>query len=109
MYIRACYPILTTLLITLGMQMHAQVAPRPQAEVAVVRPSAPGADLGNINITPGRFIVRNVTLLRLINIAYKIKMDHIVGGPAWLGKDGYDITATVQDMSGDNFPLILQT
>jgi uncharacterized protein (TIGR03435 family) len=107
---RRYHPILTTFLIALGMKTQAQTtAPRPQAEVAVVRPSAPGADPGNINITPGRFIVRNVPLLRLINIAYKIKMDHIIGGPAWLTKDGYDITATVQDMSGNNFPLILQT
>ena len=96
--------------VTLGLHTHAQTpTPRPQVEVAVVRPSAPGADSGNINITPGRFVARNITLLRFINIAYKIKMDHIVGAPTWLGKDGYDITATVQDMSGDNFPLILQT
>ncbi len=32
-----------------------------------------------------------------------------IGGPAWLNSETFDITATAADMTGDNFPLTLQT
>jgi uncharacterized protein (TIGR03435 family) len=83
---------------------------RPQVEVAAIRRSAPGAgDLGNIHISPGRFEAHNMTVRKLMYIAYKVKADRILGGPGWLSSDTYDITATAEDMTGNNFPLMLQT
>jgi uncharacterized protein (TIGR03435 family) len=86
-----------------------QPTARPQVEVAVIRLSAAGGDQGNVSINPVRFVVRNLSIQRLIYIAYKVKADQIIGGPKWVNSDPYDITATVEDMSGDNFPLMLQT
>jgi uncharacterized protein (TIGR03435 family) len=83
---------------------------RPQVEVAAIRPSEPGGgDSGNVNIQPGRFMAHNLPVRRLMYIAYKVKADQIIGGPAWLNSDAYDITATGENMGGDNFPLMLQT
>ena len=85
-------------------------AARPQVEVAAIRRSAPGAgDLGNIHISPGRFETHNMTVRKLMYIAYKVKADRILGGPGWLSSDTYDINATAEDMTGNNFPLMLQT
>jgi uncharacterized protein (TIGR03435 family) len=96
------------LALTLTTQIPAQT--RPQVEVAAIHPSAPGGgDLGNIHIAPGRFEAHNMTVRKLISIAYKIKIDRLIGGPTWLNSEHYDITATVEDMTGDNFPLTLQT
>jgi uncharacterized protein (TIGR03435 family) len=85
-----------------------QPTARPQVEVAVIRLSVAGGDHGNVSINPVRFVVRNLSIQRLIYIAYKVKADQIIGGPKWVNSDPYDITATVEDMSGDNFPLMLQ-
>jgi uncharacterized protein (TIGR03435 family) len=96
-------------ILALALTTHAQ-APRPEVEVAVIRLSPPGGgDNGLIHITPGRFEAHNMTVRKLIYIAYKIKANRVLGGPHWLDSDPYDITATVQDMSGDNFTLTLQT
>ncbi|WP_213806022.1 TIGR03435 family protein [Granulicella sp. dw_53] len=84
--------------------------PRPEVEVAAIHRSAPGGgDLGNVHITPSRFEAHNMTVRKLMYIAYKVKADRIVGGPGWLNSETYDITAVVDDMAGDNFPLTLQT
>jgi uncharacterized protein (TIGR03435 family) len=102
--------IAAALAIAMTTQIPAQTPPRPQVEVAAIHPSAPGGgDLANIHIAPGKFIASNMTVRKLISIAYKIRMDRLIGGPAWLNSEHYDITATVEDMTGDNFPLTLQT
>ena len=87
-----------------------QPTPRPQVEVAAIHPSAPGlGDLGNVRIAPGRFEAHNMTIRKLIYIAYKVKASQILGGPPWLNSEHFDITATASDTTGDNFPLTLQT
>jgi uncharacterized protein (TIGR03435 family) len=83
-------------------------AARPEVEVAVIRPSTETTEAGYFRLTPGRFSAHNLPVRRLIYVAYKIKADQIVGGPAWINSDRYDITATAEDVSGNNFPLMLQ-
>jgi uncharacterized protein (TIGR03435 family) len=99
---------LAILALALATQIPAQT--RPQVEVAAIHPSAPGqGDKGLVHIAPGKFEAHNMTVHKLIYIAYKIKSSQILGGPAWLNSDTFDITATAEDMTGDNFPLTLQT
>ena len=100
--------ILAILAFTLATQIPAQT--RPQVEVAAIHPSAPGqGPMGQIRLVPGKFEAHNLTVRKLIYIAYKVKLTDVIGGPAWLNSDTYDITATAADMTGDNFSLTLQT
>ena len=99
---------LAVLTLALATQITAQT--RPQVEVAAIHPSAPGqGPMGQIHVAPGKFEVHNLTVRKLIYIAYKVKLTDVIGGPAWLNSETFDITATVADMTGDNFPLTLQT
>ncbi len=41
--------------------------------------------------TGGRYDLRNVTMLDLIQIAYEVDGDTILGGPSWLERDRYDV------------------
>lgn len=95
--------------VALATQTPAQTPPRPHVEVAAIRRNVTGADSGNVHIGSGRFDVQNMSIHRLIYVAYKVQANRIIGGPSWLDSDRYDITATGDDMNGDNFPLMLQT
>jgi uncharacterized protein (TIGR03435 family) len=94
----------------LAFALTTQGQTRPQVEVAAIHPSPPGqGDKGLVHIAPGKFEAHNMTVRKLIYIAYKIKSSQILGGPAWLNSETFDITATAADMTGDNFPFTLQT
>ena len=43
------------------------------------------------------FTARNTSLLQLISYAYEVQAKQVVGGPDWIDKDRYDITATVDE------------
>ncbi len=46
------------------------------------------------DLTPGgRLVARNCTLKRLIVLAYRVQEFQVVGGPAWVSKDQFDIEA----------------
>jgi uncharacterized protein (TIGR03435 family) len=73
-------------------------AQQPQFEVASVKPSRPDAIGSNFNRRPGGGIEAvNVSLKELILFAYDIREQQLVGGPAWLDKDHYDILAKPQE------------
>jgi uncharacterized protein (TIGR03435 family) len=56
-----------------------------------------------------RYILRNATLVDLIATAYGVDNDKVVGGPAWLEKDRFDVVAkTVPSASPDSIKLMLQ-
>src|ERR1039457_126821 len=64
------------------------------ADVHVTPPGEPSRDAGFI--PGGRFEVRAVTMLELISTAYGVDDDaRILGGPAWLDTDKFDIIAKV--------------
>jgi uncharacterized protein (TIGR03435 family) len=48
-------------------------------------------------IREGRYINRDVTLLKLIATAYGVSEDNIAGGPGWLSSDLFDVIAKVPD------------
>lgn len=59
-----------------------------------IRPAAPGQNGSTGRSNPGRLTFFNMIPLRLIELAYNIQA-HAIDGPAWLGQERYDITATV--------------
>jgi uncharacterized protein (TIGR03435 family) len=71
-------------------------APRPEFEVASVKPSKPAVD-GRLMIRlggdPGRIDYTNMSLKMLITRAYGVK-DYQVNGPGWLDTERFDVTAT---------------
>jgi len=66
-------------------------------EAASIKPSAPmGAGMVGIGVQMlpgGRVSMSGVTAKFLIQQAYGVREFQIVGGPAWMGSDRYDITA----------------
>jgi uncharacterized protein (TIGR03435 family) len=85
------------LVVSLSVGVAAQ--PTPQAfEVASVKPNTSGNFIRAIGPGPGgRFQVLNNTLRELVAYAYAVDMSRarlqIVGGPAWLDRDAFDIDA----------------
>ncbi len=66
-----------------------------QFEVAVIKPTLAGANAGTSFhlFEGGRLRITNETVKLLIRAAFEIQNAQIVGGPAWLDTDRYDIEA----------------
>ena len=82
-------------------------AQMPQFEVASIKPTGP-ENLHRINInfqSGGRFTATGINAKLLIQEAFNVRDSQIIGGPSWLGNDGYDINAkTGTDNPGDARP-----
>ena len=83
-------------------------APLLQAPAPAVAASAPAFDVASIKRNPqpgtnnplsppvgGRLALRNQTVRGLISSSYGVQDYQIIGGPAWLRTDGFDIDARV--------------
>lgn len=70
-------------------------------EVASLKPSDGTALGGGIRPAPGgeRYEARNCTIKTMIQVAYRVKADQIVGGPAWLGTGRFDMDAKAEKPS----------
>lgn len=84
-----------------------QAAPDPNVplyfEVASVKPNRSGEQGGRIGRQPGgRVTVTNVPLRQLISFAYQMTPTTLVGGPAWIAQERYDIVAKLE---GDPQPI----
>jgi uncharacterized protein (TIGR03435 family) len=98
------FTILTSLAI-------AQTDPRPEFEVASIKPSAPDARGMFIRPGPGGGImITNMSLKELMVIAYRIQPFQISGGPPWFDSLRYDIVAKPESKTkqGD-ITLMLQS
>jgi bla regulator protein blaR1 len=63
-------------------------------EVAAVKPNKSGDGPSRIALAPGgRITVENLSLQALIRFAFQMQPFQIVGGPEWIGKDRFDVTA----------------
>lgn len=81
-----------------------------QFEVASLKVSRKNTAEPAVRITPGRFQVANLTLRRLIVVAYKVKDFQLSGGPGWISSERYDIDAKTDGANGaDAMLLMLQT
>jgi len=89
----------------------AQEPARPSFEVDSVRANKDNttSQLG-VRITPGRFTVQNLTLRRIVSVAYKVRYLQVSGGPSWADSEGYDIEANTAGTKGaDEMLLMLRT
>jgi bla regulator protein blaR1 len=76
-----------------------QPAPQRAFDVVSIKPSPPGAQNRLPRISPGRVELFNTTLKQLIASAYsRFPFDprEVVGGPAWIDSERFDIVATME-------------
>jgi uncharacterized protein (TIGR03435 family) len=63
-------------------------------EVASIRLAKDDGKRDN-DVYQGRWVTHNLTLKRLISMAFDVDEDAVAGGPAWVGSDSYDINAKI--------------
>jgi uncharacterized protein (TIGR03435 family) len=84
----------------------------PGFEVATVKPSNPENPGRSINVSPsGTITTRNTTLFYLIEFAYDVHPKQVIGAPARIDADKFDITAKPDIPGSPNFQqmqLVLQ-
>ena len=68
----------------------------PAFEVISIKPRTPDAPPGNIPNSPDRFIRPNVTVSGLIEYAYETRAFQVIGGPAWVRSDRYEVSAKAE-------------
>ena len=72
----------------------AQDAPRPSFQVASVKLNTENPPNRMLRPMPGgRLTARNASLEQLILVAYSVQRYQLIGGPSWMGTDGFDIEA----------------
>jgi uncharacterized protein (TIGR03435 family) len=60
-------------------------------------------------IRAGRYEIRTATMVDLVHIAYGVDADKVLGGPAWLENDRFDVAARLPaDPTAENLKLALQ-
>jgi uncharacterized protein (TIGR03435 family) len=64
-------------------------------EVASIRPTKPGGRGGGMRVMPGgqEFVTEGVSLRFMIGFMYWVPTRQVMGGPAWLDSDQWDIAA----------------
>jgi uncharacterized protein (TIGR03435 family) len=76
-----------------GVAQSSAGAPQAAFEVATIKPSDPLNSHEHMSITAGGMLNATVTGKNLIERAYGIRDDQLVGGPKWMGSARYDIFA----------------
>ncbi len=71
----------------------------PSFEVATIKPSDPNIPGDWFRVNGRNFTTHNISLAGLIKFAYGVHGKQILGGPEWMDKDTYDISA-VPDAEG---------
>ena len=86
----------------MGMVAAAQApAQKSSFEVASVKLNKSGGSPQRIGTEGNHFVAENAPLILLIQMAYRspgggLLRQHVIGGPAWMDTDRFDIEATVQ-------------
>jgi uncharacterized protein (TIGR03435 family) len=88
-------------------------ATSPAFEVASIKPSPPSTDRHPVAISQflpgGRFTATDVPLRSLIQLAYNLVDSPILGGPAWITADRFEIVAKAEaSTSTEQIRLMLQ-
>jgi uncharacterized protein (TIGR03435 family) len=117
-------PALVAATLLAGAAALAAQAPSPRADsgafdVASVKRTAPGArrdilamaaGAGQVSLRPGgRLAAPMVTLRDLVRAAYGVDDLQVVGGPAWVSADRFDVEATTRpDVTTDDARIMLR-
>ncbi len=88
-----------------------QAQPKPEFEVASVRINNSGLPSGSLSGTDkSRFAATNITLKLLLTMAYQVRDFQVIGGPAWLNSDRFDLAAKAEtEADWDRMMLMLQS
>jgi uncharacterized protein (TIGR03435 family) len=78
---------------------------RPEFEVASVKPTRNITPGGTVQLNPGRFIAKSLTLRWLILTAYKLQDFQVSGGAGWTTSDRYDIEAETGGVNREDMVL----
>ena len=109
------FPLLAS---ALSAQVVKSDGPKPQFEVATVRPNKSGESGASLGPRPGgRLNGTNQTARNLIRNAFNVQPYQLIGGPDWMDSDRFDIVAKAADadldekgmMPGPQFMLRLQS
>src|SRR5213076_3271198 len=66
-------------------------------DVAAIKPAADTTSFSYSHVEPGgRYLGQNMNLRLLIKTAYGVHNSQIVGGPAWIDSDRWDINAKAE-------------
>lgn len=101
------------LLTATGLAMAQPAAKIPddlRFDVASFKPSAPGGRGGQIRPAQGgaRYEATNCPIRLMIQVAFRLKPEQIVGGPDWMDTDRYDMNARAEKPSnGDELHQML--
>jgi uncharacterized protein (TIGR03435 family) len=94
-----------------GLLPAQQISKAPQTfAVATIKPSAPDAVLLT-QIRGNRFVTAGTTFVDVFKYAYSVHPDQVVGGPAWLRTEKFDILAdpeTEKRPSSDQMKAMVQ-
>jgi uncharacterized protein (TIGR03435 family) len=96
--VRLCF-LTMPLILSAGFQAQEYQAPTPPMEdsaefdISTVKPSDPGAVGREEQMTARQWSTANTTLIYLLERAYGIQSNQIIGAPAWASTDKYDVTA----------------
>jgi uncharacterized protein (TIGR03435 family) len=63
----------------------------PVFAVATIKPSDPNSRRRGFGIQPGQFSTFNTSLLSLITFSWGVQNKQVIGGPAWINSEQYDI------------------
>jgi uncharacterized protein (TIGR03435 family) len=82
---------------------------RPAFEVASLKPDKSQTGVDRIKRTGGSWIIENVSLKRLIGMAYGVAdgRDYLLKGPDWLDTENFDIAAKFPPQTSDEQVLIM--
>jgi uncharacterized protein (TIGR03435 family) len=107
MYPRAVCVLLAA---TLLAQIPPRISPDLRFEVASLKPSTGHEQGGGIRPAPGgqRYVAVNCPIKLMIQVAYRVKAEQIVGGPGWLDTDRFDMEAKAErPSSADELHVML--
>jgi uncharacterized protein (TIGR03435 family) len=92
------------------VSLHAAPQAQPTFEVASIKRNLSGEASSSFRPSPARFEALNQTLRRLLIHAYSLKESQLLGGPAWVDSDRYDIEAKADGTaSSSRMMVMLQT
>jgi uncharacterized protein (TIGR03435 family) len=84
--------------VAFAQQPKSEIAPK--FDIADVHTSATvptfAQNFGGV-LREGRYVNRDITLVKLIATAYGVPEENVVGGPGWISSDLYDVVAKVPD------------
>jgi hypothetical protein len=92
--------------ITVSGVSQTQPARKPSFDVVSIKLNKSGGPPRRTGTEGKRFIVENVPLMLLIQLAYRpldagLLREHVIGGPSWLDTDRFDIRSSCGVTLGD--------